>query len=43
LLEQTVDKRGLAMVDVGDDGDIAEFHSLGFRGGACWLARASRA
>ena len=24
LLEQAVDERGLAMVDVGDDGDVAE-------------------
>ena len=39
LLEQAVDERGLAMIDVGDDGDIAEFHERGFRGGACWLAR----
>ena len=27
LLEQTVDERGLAVVDVGDDGDVAKFHS----------------
>ena len=26
LLEQAVDERGLAMVDVGDDGDIAQLH-----------------
>ena len=26
LLEQTVDQRGLAVVDVGDDGDVAQFH-----------------
>ncbi len=25
LLEQTIDQGGLAMVDVGDNGDIAEF------------------
>ena len=25
LLEQAVDEGGLAMVDVGDDGDVAEF------------------
>ena len=30
LLQQAVDERGLAMVDVGDDGDIAEFHRIGF-------------
>ena len=27
LLQQPVDQRGLAMVDVGDDGDVAKFHS----------------
>ena len=26
LLQQPVDERGLAMVDVGDDGDVAEIH-----------------
>ena len=26
LLQQTVDQRGLAMVDMGDDGDIAKMH-----------------
>ena len=26
LLEQAVDERGLAVVDVGDDGDVAQFH-----------------
>ena len=26
LLEQAVDERGLAMVDVGDDGDVAQLH-----------------
>jgi hypothetical protein len=26
LLEQPVDKGGLPMVDMGDDGDIAELH-----------------
>ena len=29
LLEQAVDERGLAMVDVGDDGDVAQFHGTG--------------
>ena len=29
LLEQLVDQRGLAVVDVGDDGDIADVHRLG--------------
>jgi hypothetical protein len=27
LLEQLVDQRGLAVVDVGDDGDIAQIHA----------------
>ena len=27
LLQQAVDQRGLAMVDMGDDGDIAQIHS----------------
>jgi hypothetical protein len=31
LLQQPVDQRGLAMVDVGDDGDVAELHDEGFR------------
>src|SRR5262249_25141425 len=26
LLQQAVDQRGLAMVDVGDDGDVAKLH-----------------
>ena len=26
LLQQAVDQRGLAMVDMGDDGDIAKMH-----------------
>ena len=26
LLQQAVDQRGLAVVDVGDDGDVAEVH-----------------
>ena len=33
LLQQPVDQRGLAVVDVGDDGDVAEVHS-GFQTGA---------
>ena len=28
LLEQLVDQRGLAMVDMGDDGDVADIHGL---------------
>ena len=28
LLEQAVDQRGLAVVDVGDDGDVAERHGM---------------
>ena len=27
LLQQAIDQRGLAVVDVGDDGDVAKFHS----------------
>jgi hypothetical protein len=27
LLQQAIDQRSLAVVDVGDDGDIAKFHS----------------
>jgi hypothetical protein len=36
LTEQPVDESGLSMVDVGDDGDVADFHSagLGSREGA---------
>jgi hypothetical protein len=26
LLQQPVDQRGLAVVDVGDDGDVAQVH-----------------
>ena len=26
LLEQTIDERGLAVIDVGDDGDVAQLH-----------------
>jgi hypothetical protein len=26
LLQQAIDQRGLAVVDVGDDGDVAKFH-----------------
>ena len=28
LLQQPVDQGGLAVVDVGDDGDVAELHGL---------------
>ncbi len=31
LLEKPVDQRRLAMVDMGDDGDVAQFHGVGFR------------
>jgi hypothetical protein len=34
LLEELVDERGLAMVDVGDDGDISQIH-VRFRSGRC--------
>jgi hypothetical protein len=27
LLQQAIDQRGLAVVDVGDNGDVAKFHS----------------
>ena len=32
LLQQLVDQRGLAVVDVGDDGDVAQVHDV-LRGG----------
>ena len=35
LLQQAVDQRGLAMVDVGDDGDVADVHKMLFREGVC--------
>ena len=38
LLQQAVDQRGLAMVDVGDDGDVAKFH-----GGGLWAVKSLRA
>ncbi len=37
LLEQLVHQRGLAMVDMGDDGDVADFHGV-----PRWKARAYR-
>ena len=33
LFEQAVDQRGLAVVDVGDDGDVAQLHDGFFAGG----------
>jgi len=54
LLEEAVDEGGLAVVDVGDDGDVAQVgpardvegggHGHGFRGGwgAAWRARLAR-
>src|SRR5262249_33180635 len=38
LLQQAVDQSGLAVVDVGDDGDVAELHGA-FSGRARRLAR----
>jgi hypothetical protein len=35
LLQQTVDQRGFAVVDVGDDGDVAKVHD-----GPKWQKRA---
>ena len=32
LLEQAVDERGLAVVDMRDDGDVTKFHGIGFPG-----------
>ena len=37
LLQQLVDQRGLAMVDMGDDGDVADIHGLDARGGSAGL------
>jgi hypothetical protein len=31
LLQQLVDQRGLAVVDVGDDGDVAKIHGTAFQ------------
>src|SRR5450755_1887572 len=36
LLQQAVDQRGLAVVDVGDDGDVAEVHSSSSGSGNGW-------
>ena len=36
LLQQAIDQRGLAVVDVGDDGDVAEVHGLLLLGRAWW-------
>jgi hypothetical protein len=33
LLEQLVDQRGLAVVDVGDDGDVAQHGGVFWPGG----------
>jgi hypothetical protein len=37
LLQQAVDQRGLAVVDVGDDGDVTKVH--GSSSGRQWLER----
>ena len=39
LLQEAVDEGRLAMVDVGDDGDVAKFHGTGFTGGGRPAAR----
>jgi hypothetical protein len=36
LLQQAIDQRGLAMVDVGDNGDVAKFHSSSSESGNGW-------
>ncbi len=50
LLQQLVDERGLAVVDVGDDGDVAQVHgraprgrSAGARSGGCRAGKRSAA
>ena len=35
LLQQAIDQGGLAMVDVGDDGDIAQLHGASVNWGLC--------
>jgi hypothetical protein len=36
LLQQAIDQRGLAVVDVGDNGDVAKFHSSSSGSGNGW-------
>ena len=36
LLQQAVDQRGLAVVDVGDDGDVAKVHFMLSPAPCCW-------
>ena len=36
LLQQAIDQRGLAVVDVGDDGDVAKVHSFFCLTGPIW-------
>ena len=38
LLQQAVDQRGLAVVDVGDDGDVAKVHGCFFWSCNGWSA-----
>jgi hypothetical protein len=38
LLQQFVDQRGFAVVDVGDDGDVAKFHSCSSGSDNGWSA-----
>jgi hypothetical protein len=38
LLQQAIDQRGLAVVDVGDDGDVAKFHSSSSGSDKGWSA-----
>ena len=42
LSEQLIDQRGLAMIDMGDDGDVANFH-FGFLSEGVALGQARRA
>src|SRR5689334_6239832 len=39
LGEQAVDQRGLAVIDMGDDGDVAEHHAREFRRRAAKVRR----
>jgi hypothetical protein len=38
LLQQAIDQRGLAVVDVGDDGDVAKFHVVSSASDNGWSA-----
>ena len=40
LLQEPVDQRGLAMVDMGDDGDVAKRHAISWKRNAGHSARA---